>query len=117
MNRNHSILTLTSLVLVIFLFAPIIIRTIDGTLNGQFRKISITTKSSDSPVKADSQMPFEEKEKEEGVDNSMSHLSPIYVVFAFTSFISIKHTFYSGVQFTGFHGGTPIYLAMRSILV
>lgn len=116
MNRKNPILTLTSIVLVFFLFAPIVVRSLH-TYAGHLKTTGLA-KSSGTPTKADSQMPFEEKEKEEkGVDDSLAQFPQIYILTEYISFTSENNSTYPDVQSSGFCGNTPLYLAKRSILI
>jgi hypothetical protein len=116
MNRRNPILTLTSVVLVFFLFAPIVVRSLNTHLSHS--KATGFSKSSSTPTKADSQMPFEEKEKEEkGFDDSLNQLPLIYILTEYISFTSESAKIYPGVEGSGFCGSTPLYIAKRSILI
>jgi hypothetical protein len=76
------------------------------------------TKSSGAPTKADSQMPFEEKEKEEkGIDDSLAQLPLIYILTEYISFISDPVLNHYETQVSGFCGRIPLYIAKRSILI
>jgi len=116
MNRKNPILTLTSIVLVFFLFAPIVVRSLH-TFTGHSKTTGLA-KSAGAPAKTDSQMPFEEKEKEEkGVDDSLTQLPLIYILTEHISFTSENTSTYPDVHHSGFCGNTPLYLAKRSILI
>jgi hypothetical protein len=115
MNRKNPILTLTSVVLVFFLFAPIVVRSLNTHLSHS--KTTGFTKSSNAPTRADSQMPFEEKEKEEGADNSLHQLPLIYILNEYVSFTAENVKKYPEVHPSGFCGNTPLYIAKRSILI
>ena len=62
-TKNH-ILALTSIVLVLFLFAPVLIRTLNGSNEANLKHFAVSA-TSGSPSKLDAQLPFEEREKEE----------------------------------------------------
>lgn len=102
--------------MVFFLFAPIVVRSLHTYLDSNTKTVGIA-KSSSTPTKADSQMPFEEKEKEEGLDNSLNQLPLIYVLTEYISFTCETPRSYPDAQFSGFYGSTPIYIAKRSILI
>jgi len=75
-------------------------------------------KTSGTPAKGDSQMPYEEKEKEEkGVDDSLAQLPLIYILAEYIPFTSENTSNYPDIQRSGFFGSTPIYIAKRSIQV
>jgi hypothetical protein len=116
MNIKKPIRTIISIVLVFFLFAPIVIRSLDTDLGAQSKAAGLA-KSSSTPTKADSQMPLEEKEKEEGADHSLIQLPLIYILTEYISFIPERTKNYPDVHFSGFYGNTPLYLAKRSILI
>lgn len=105
------------MVLVFFLFTPIVVRSFNVYLDGHL-KTSGLAKSSGTSGKSDSQMPFEEKEKEErGADHSFSQLPLIYILTEYTSFVSESDPVYPDIPVSGFHGNIPLYLAKRSILI
>jgi hypothetical protein len=114
MNRGNPILTITSIVLVFFLFTPIVVKSLHTYLESS-KSIGIA-KSSTTPAKSDSQMPFEEKEKE-GADNSINHLPLIYILSEYISYTAENTPNYPDVQVSGFCGSIPLYIAKRSILI
>jgi hypothetical protein len=116
MNRRNPILTLTSVVLVFFLFAPIVVRSLHTYLN--HTKTTGFSKSTGAPTKADSQMPFEEKEKEEkSADHSLNHLLQVCILTEYISFTAEIVKNYPEVHPSGSCGNTPLYIAKRSILI
>jgi hypothetical protein len=116
MKKKNPILTLLSVVLIFFLFAPIVIRSLQS-----FTTHSVTvqfTKSKGAPAKADSQMPFEEREKEEKAMDDVNDQFPIL----FTEHHSIPSPLGNlkadtRVAAFGFFANTPLYLAKRSLLI
>jgi hypothetical protein len=116
MKIKKTILTLTSIVLVFFLFAPIVVRSLHSCLES-YSKTTGFTKSSNTPGKADTQMPFEEKEKEEGTDNAVIELPLIYILTEYISFATESVNNFPEVRVSGFYGATPLYIAKRSILI
>ncbi len=116
MNLKNPILTLTSIVLVFFLFAPIVVRSFHTYLDS-YSKTTGLAKSSNMPGKSDAQMPFEEKEKEEGSDNIVIALPLIYVLTEYISFTAESVNKFPEVRTSGFFGSTPLYIAKRSILI
>lgn len=116
MNRKNSILTLTSIVLVLFLFAPIAVRFLHTYLDS-YSKTTGLTKSSSTSGKADTQMPCEEKEKEEGSDNAIIGLPLIYILTEYIPFTAERVKKFPEVHMSGFYGDVPLYLAKRSILI
>ncbi len=116
MKIKNPILTLTSIVLVFFLFAPIVVRSLNTYLDSYSKRTSLA-KSSTTPGKADAQMPFEEKEKEEGSDNTVITLPLIYIFTEYISFAAENAKKYPEVHPSGFCGDTPLYITKRSILI
>lgn len=64
MIKQKPILTYISVVLVLFLFAPVLIRTFIVSGEANFKHYSINA-AKGTPSKCDAQLPFEEREKEE----------------------------------------------------
>jgi len=116
MKIKNPILTLTSIVLVFFLFAPIVVRSLHTYLES-YSKTTGLAKSSSTPGKTDAQMPFEEKEKEEGSDNAVIELPLIYILTEYISYTGENVNNYPEVRTSGFYGATPLYIATRSILI
>ena len=63
MKEKNLILKLTSILLIFFLFIPVVIRSVYAYTDGGLKRVGLTKTS--GPTKADSQLLFEEKEKEE----------------------------------------------------
>ena len=116
MKIKTPILTITSIVLVFFLFAPIVVRSLH-TYFDNYSKTTGLAKSSSTPGKGDAQMPFEEKEKEEGSCNTFIALPLIYNLTEYISFTAENVKNYPEVHASGFCGDTPLYIAKRSILI
>lgn len=116
MKIKNSILALISIVLVVFLFAPIVVRSLHADLE-TYTKTTGLTKSSGTSGKTDAQMPFEEKEREEGTDHTVIALPLIYVLTEYISFSADRVKKLPAVYTSGFCGATPLYLAKRSILI
>jgi len=116
MNIKNPILALISIVLVVFLFAPIVVRSLHSDLE-TYSKTTGLTKSSSTSGKTEAQMPFEEKEKEEGTDHTVIALPLIYILKEYISFSADRLKKSPAVNASGFCGATPIYIAKRSILV
>ena len=116
MKIKKPILTLTSIVLVLFLFAPIVVRLCYTNLDS-YSKTTGLSKPSSTSGKADTQMPFEEKEKEENSDNTIIELPLIYILTEYISFTAELVKKFPEVHTSGFYGDIPLYLSERSILI
>jgi len=80
MKRKNPILTLVSIILVLFLFAPVLIRTFTVSGDTNFKHINISA-TSGTPSKLDAQLPFEEREKEEeAASHSLTSLPLIAIL-------------------------------------
>jgi hypothetical protein len=117
MNKRNHIRAFFSIVLVFFLFTPVLVRTLNACTEGTFKRIGFT-KTSGAPVKSDSQFLVEEKEKEDkGAHQSLTQPPIIYVIAEFSLFTPKNSRHYSYIPDSGFFQGTPRYLAKRSILI
>jgi hypothetical protein len=117
MNKRKGIRTLTSILLVFFLFAPVVIRSVQAFADGSFKRVGLT-KTSGSPTKADSQLLFEGKEKEEkGTNQMLAQLPLLYVIVEFFLVTPENAKNYAFGQGSCNFQGTPLYLAKRSIRV
>lgn len=67
-------------------------------------------------VTAESQLPFEEKEKEEGENHSTSILDSIYSEFDFFNFTDANQDLPRGIFYDN-RCRLPIYLAKRALLI
>jgi hypothetical protein len=115
MYKRKGIRTLTSIMLVFFLFAPVVIRSVYADTNSSLKRV---TKTSGAPTKADSQLLFEEKEKEEkGANEMLAQLPYIYVIAEFFFVTPENSKTYSIDIDCCFFRGTPLYIAKQSILV
>jgi hypothetical protein len=116
MNKQKPMLTLISIVLVLFLFTPILIRTLVISGETNFKEFNISA-TKGAPSRLDAQLPFEEREKEE--EASMHSLSfPLIAILTEPFFFqeSANHKFHPHrvslkceVQ--------PRYLLIRSLLI
>ena len=117
MNKRKGLRTLTSIMLVFFLFAPVVIRAVQAYSEGCLKRVGLT-KSSGTPTKADSQLLFEEKEKEEkGANQITAQLPLIYVIAEFFLVTAENAQSYSFDQGSCNFQGTPLYLAKRALLI
>jgi len=117
MNKRKGIRTLTSIILVFLLFAPVVIRSVQAYTDGSLKRVGLT-KASGAPTKADSQLMFEEKEKEEkSANHLLTQLPLIYEIAEFFLVTPENAKNYSYDRVCCFFGGTPLYLAKRAILV
>jgi hypothetical protein len=117
MNNSKGIRTLTSIMLVLLLFAPVVIRSVQAYAEGSLKRIGLT-KTSESPTKADSQLLFEEKEKEDKGANQMTAQLPlIYVIAEFFLATPENAKNYSFDRGSCNFQGTPLYLANCTLLI
>lgn len=117
MNKRNFFRTLISLVLVFFLFAPILLGSLSGGWGGP-SKHNTLAKSSGSHTKSDSQFLFEEKEKEEkGTENALSMLPIMYEVATLSTSSTDSIILFPTIDHVGFFFDTPIYLSKRSLLI
>ncbi len=117
MNKRKGIRTLTSIMLVFLLFAPVVIRSVQAYTDGSLKRAGLT-KTSGTPTKTDSQLLFEEKEKEEkSANHFLTQLPLIYVIAEFFLVSPENAKNYSFGQGSCNFQGTPLYLAKRTILV
>lgn len=116
MKKKNPILTLISVVLIFFLFTPIVLCSLQSfaphAASVQF------TKAKGSPVKADSQIPFEEGEKEDKPVDDVNDQSPALIIeHSSIPFSSNTLKVNTRVAAFGFFANTPLYLAKRSLLI
>lgn len=103
--------------LVFLLFAPVVIRSVQAYTEGSLKRIGLT-KTSGTPTKADSQLLFEEKEKEEkGANHMLAQLPLIYVIAEFFLVTPGNAKDYSFDRGSCNFQGTPLYLANCTLLV
>lgn len=115
MNKRNFFRTLISLVLVFFLFTPVLIRSLSG--GGPIKHINLA-KSSGSHSKSDSQLLFEEKEKEEkSSENAFSMFPIMYEVATLSTSPTDSNILLPTIDHVGFFFDTPIYLSKRSLLI
>lgn len=117
MNRRNHIRAGLSIVLVFFLFVPIIVRSFPTHYNDQVKSID-HYKAASAPSKADIQLPYEEKEKEEeiGSDNATALLL-FFLASELAPFDLIKNSGFDYTTTKPVAGPMPLYLAKRSILI
>lgn len=117
MNKRTYIQALVSIVLVVFLFIPSVIRLISATSDGNTRQVSFS-KSAGGSAKADAQFLYEEKEKEEkGLDHSLDQLLNIHPVEEYFVFAEKWSKPYAPNIASYCCGNIPLFLAKRSILI
>ncbi len=103
--------------LVFFLFAPVVIRSVQAYTDSSLKKIG-SAKTSGVPTKADSQLLFEEKVKEgKGANQMHTQLPLLYVIAEFFLVTPEKSKNYTFNRGSCNFQGTPRYLANRAILV
>ncbi len=117
MNKRNFFRTLISLVLVFFLFTPVLVGSLSGGLGGPSNHINLA-KSSGSHSKSDIQFLFEEKEKEEkGTENAFSMFPIMYEVATLSTSSTDAIILFPTSDHVGFFFATPIYLSKRSLLI
>jgi len=117
MNKRKGIRTLTSIILVFLLFAPVIIRSVQAFTDSSLKRAGLT-KTSGTPTKADSQLLFEEMEKEgKGANQMLTQLPLLYVIADFCLVIPENSKNYSYERGSYLFQGTSLYLAKRTILI
>jgi hypothetical protein len=116
MKRKNPILTLVSVVLVFFLFTPVLIKTFNISAETNLKHFSLTA-TSGAPTKLDAQ-PFEEREKEEeAVSHSLASL-PLIAVLTEPSFLQQSVNFRLHPQVVSLKcEHQPRYLMIRSLLI
>jgi hypothetical protein len=117
MNKRNHIRTFLSVVLVFFLFVPIVIRSLPSHADNHVKSIGYV-KASSAPTKTDIQLPYEEKEKEEeiGTDNA-SALLLFFLGSDFAHFDLIENPCFAYNTTKPLAGPMPLYLAKRSLLI
>ncbi len=116
MKGKNLILKLTSILLIFFLFIPVVIRSVYAYTDGGLKRVGLTKTS--GPTKADSQLLFEEKEKEEkGANEMLAQLPLIFVIAELFLVTPENSTTYSFDMDCCFFRGTPLYIAKHAILV
>ncbi|MEQ1584693.1 MAG: hypothetical protein ABL895_02350 [Cyclobacteriaceae bacterium] len=117
MNRRNNIRAGLSILLVFFLFVPIIVRSFPSHSDDQVKSMGYY-KAASVPSKADIQLPYEEKEKEEeiGSDNT-SALLLFFLASELALFDLIKNSCLAYNTTKPVAGPMPLYLAKRSLLI
>ena len=113
-TKNH-ILALTSIVLVLFLFAPVLIRTLNGSNEANLKHFAVSA-TSGSPSKLDAQLPFEEREKEEEATTHSLAFTLLAILSEPFSLDRESHIKFSP-QPVSLKCDQPRYLLIRSFLI
>jgi hypothetical protein len=117
MNKQKPILTFISLVLVLFLFTPVLIRTLIVSGEPDFKHFFISA-SKGTPSKLDTQLPFEEREKEEEASShSLASLPLIAVLSEPFFFQQSANLIFHPHQVSLKCEEQPRYLIIRSLLI
>jgi hypothetical protein len=117
MKRKKSILTLISVVLVFFLTAPVLIRSLQASINPDFKGTCLTANSG-TPSKLDSQFPFEEREKEENTStHSLTSLPLLAVLPEPFHFVHSANLRFQPQYVSPKCEHQPRYLIIRSLLI
>lgn len=117
--RNH-LRSFTCLLVVFFLFTAIVSRALAAAeLDGAPKQQSYSKGA--MPVKADTQLPFEEKEEEkEQEKKSDSEVSDIFFLYLAIDFFPSAARHFVSSPYSGsprFCGNRPVYLAKRTFLI
>ena len=117
MNKQKPILTFISIVLVLFLFAPILIRTLIVSGETNFKQFNISA-TKGAPSRLDAQLPFEEREKEEEASTHSLSSFPLIAILTEPFFFqeSANHKFHPH-QVSLKCEVQPRYLIIRSLLI
>ncbi len=117
MNKGNHLRSLTCFLLVLFLFAPVLVRSLNA-LGGQheIRKSGYAKHASGSS-KSDSQFLYEEKEKEEKSNNAFSSLVALFVNIDYEPSTLLENQEYPFFSALPLGGKLPLFLTQRSILI
>jgi hypothetical protein len=118
MNKVNHLRTLTCLLLVLFLFAPILVRSLSALGDQQGVKKTGFAKHASGTSKSDGQFLYEEKEKEEkSSDNHISTFTSLFVNLEFEQATLLATPEYSFVSPLPLGGKLPLFLTQRTILI
>lgn len=118
MKRISSIRSLTSILVIFFLLAPIVCSTINSFNPSRKTQEFVVGKKTNTPSKSDTQLP--EKVESENDCKPHNNFFLIHQVGEFLRFNITKsqHTFfYNAFRFRGISTGIPLYLIKRSIVI
>ncbi len=117
MKRKNPILTLISIVLVFFLFTPVLIKTLNCSNGAIFKQVSISA-TSGTPSKLDTQLPFEEREREEeAATHSVTSLPLLAVLPEPILFLQSVNLKFQPRQVSLKCEHQPRYIIIRSLLI
>lgn len=115
MNKRNHVRAFFSIVLVFFLFVPIVIRSLPSYFDNPVKNIGYY-KASRASSKTDIQLPYEEKEKEEKIGSSTSP-SLFVLELELAHFDSIDESCFYYNTTKPLVGALPLYLAKRSLII
>lgn len=119
MFKINHLRSLTCILLVLFLFAPIVSRSFSQeSFEHNIKKTGYSKHSLPATNKAEGQLICEEKEKEEKGTNHFSESLPI--VFLLEELIyapANEQSRYHLTEVFSFYGSLPLYLGKRSLLI
>jgi hypothetical protein len=117
MKRRNPILTFISIVLVFFLFTPVLIRTLNVSSGPILKQVSVSA-TSGTPSKLDTQLPFEEREKEEeAATHSIASLPLLAVLPEPILFLQSVNLKFQPRQVSLKCEHQPKYIIIRSLLI
>ena len=117
MIKQKPILTYISVVLVLFLFTPVLLRTIIVSGESNFKSHSISA-TKGAPSRFDAQLPFEEREKEEKASTHSVASFPIIAILTEPFFFQQSaHLIFKPHRISLSCEERPRYLIIRSLLI
>jgi hypothetical protein len=118
MIKANHLRSLTCFLLVLFLFAPVLLRSLHALVDHDELRKAGYAKPSTGSSKSDGQFLFEEKEKEEkSGDNDFSNLETLFLNIDFEQSTLLEHQEYSFVSTMPLGRKLPLFLTHRSILL
>ncbi|MBL7871062.1 MAG: hypothetical protein JNM78_05590 [Cyclobacteriaceae bacterium] len=118
MNKANHLRSLTCFLLVLFLFAPIFLRSLNALGGHQEVRKTGYAKHAAGSSKSDGQFFCEEKEKEEkSGDNDFSNLTVPFSKLDFEPALLLENQEYPFISTLPLGGKLPLFLTQRSILI
>jgi len=118
MNKINRLRSLTCFLLVLFLFTPVVLRSLNKLQNQQEVKKTSYIKQTSGSSKIDNQFLYEEKEKEEKTGHGYFPILPsLFVGFNFDKETLSNNQHYLFVSPFPLGGKVPLFLTQRSILL
>jgi hypothetical protein len=117
MNKVNHLRSLTCVLLVLFLFAPVLVRSLNALVDHDGLRKAGFVKHTSGSSKSDGQFLFEEKEKEEkSGDSDFSNLQVLFLSIDYEQTTILEHQEYSFVSTLPLGRKLPLFLTHRSIL-